>query len=303
MSLLQGRSIVVTGAGRGIGRETALLCARLGASVIVNDPGVSETGTGGDPGPAAEVVREIEACGGRAVASLDSVADWVGAQRLVGAALSAFGRLDGVVNNAAILRDKIFHQLDPADWDAVVKTDLYGPFYVSRAAAPHFREQSSGAMVHMTSGSALIGNLAQAHYMAAKLGVVGLSKSIALDMARYNVRSNCVSPTAMSRLTGTIPTSSRGGAERLRQLEKAAPAKIAALVAFLLSDLAREVNGQVIGARANELYVYSQTRPLRLVSRSEGWTAQSIAEVALPALRPAFTPLERTSDVFSWDPL
>jgi NAD(P)-dependent dehydrogenase (short-subunit alcohol dehydrogenase family) len=300
MSLLKNKVIVVTGSGRGIGREIALLCASLGAKVVVNDAGVSERGEGADDGPAADVAAEIRKRGGEAAHSTASVASWESAQSIVETAISNFGALDGVVNNAGILRDKIFHQHAPEDWDSVIKTHLYGSFYVSRAAAPHFRQRNGGAFVHMTSGSALTGNLGQANYMAAKLGIVGLAKSIALDMARYNVRSNCISPTAMSRLTGTIPSEQES---RMEGIKKATPAKIAPLAAFLLSDLAKDVSGQIFGVRSNELFIFSQTRPVRLVADNEGWTPEKIASVAMPMFRPAFTPVEVSSDVFTWDPI
>lgn len=204
--LLDGKSIIVTGAGGGIGREIALLMARYGASVVVNDLGASLAGDASDKGAAQRVVDEITAAGGKAVANQSSVADPQGASDIVDTALQAFGRLDSVVNNAGILRDRFFHKMSSDDWDAVIKVHLYGAYYVSRAAASIFKEQESGSLIHMTSTSGLIGNFGQANYSAAKLGVVALSKSIALDMQKFNVRSNCIAPFAWSRMISSIPT-------------------------------------------------------------------------------------------------
>src|SRR2546430_10736469 len=176
---LQDKSIIVTGAGRGIGREIALLCAAEGAKVVVNDPGVAADGSGSSATPAEEVVEEIRARGGTAVADFETVAEAVAASRIVKSAVDHFGRLDGVVNNAGILRDAIFHKMSVEAFEAVIKVHLMGSFYVSHAAARLYREQESGSFVHFTSTSGLIGNFGQANYAAAKLGIVGLSKSIA----------------------------------------------------------------------------------------------------------------------------
>ena len=208
---LAGKVMVVTGAGRGIGKEIATLAASEGGKVVVNDLGGSAEGEGADLSVAEQVVAEIKKAGGIAVANGDSVADPQGAERIIKTAIDNFGRIDCVVNNAGILRDRIFHRMSAVDWDAVIKVHLYGAFYMSKAAAPYFKEQESGSFVHFTSTSGLVGNFGQANYAAAKLGIVGLSKSIALDMARFNVRSNCVSPFAWSRLIGTIPTDHAGG--------------------------------------------------------------------------------------------
>ncbi|MCB1513066.1 MAG: SDR family NAD(P)-dependent oxidoreductase, partial [Hyphomicrobiaceae bacterium] len=197
--------VLVTGAGRGIGREISLMMARHGAKVVVNDPGVSLEGNDETDGPANEVVRDIKAAGGEAVADFGSVADADAARDMVTRAVDTFGRIDVVVNNAGILRDVIFHKMTDEDWDAVLKVHLYGSYNVSRAAAQHFRNQQSGTFVHMTSTSGLVGNPGQANYSAAKMGIVGLSKSLALDMAKFNVRSNCISPFAWSRMVGSIP--------------------------------------------------------------------------------------------------
>jgi NAD(P)-dependent dehydrogenase (short-subunit alcohol dehydrogenase family) len=216
--------------------------------------------------------------------------------------MEAFGRIDVVVNNAGILRDRFFFNMSPEEWRAVIDVHLNGSFYVARAAAPHFKSQESGSYIHMTSTSGLVGNLGQANYAAAKLGLVGLSKSIALDMAKYSVRSNCIAPFAWSRMIGSIPTDSDDQKARVDKLKTMETAKIAPLAVFLASELAAEVSGQVFAVRANELFLMSQSRPMRSVHRAEGWTPETIASHALPALRASLYPLERSQDVFSWDP-
>jgi NAD(P)-dependent dehydrogenase (short-subunit alcohol dehydrogenase family) len=300
---LEGKSVIVTGAGGGIGRDFALALAAAGAKVLVNDIGASVKGEGRDSEPAQRVVHEIEENGGTAVANTDSVAEWESANRIISSAVEAFGRLDVVINNAGILRDRFFFNLSPDDWRAVIDVHLNGSFYVSRAAAPHFKSQQSGSYVHMTSTSGLVGNLGQANYAAAKLGIVGLSKSIALDMAKYNVRSNCISPFAWSRMIGSIPTETDDQKARVEKLKSMETAKIAPLAVFLVSDAAKDVTGQIFAVRANEVFLMSQSRPLRSVHRADGWTPETIASQAIPALRAHFYPLERSQDVFSWDPL
>jgi NAD(P)-dependent dehydrogenase (short-subunit alcohol dehydrogenase family) len=300
---LSGKSIVVTGAGRGIGRDVALLAAAEGAQVLVNDLGGAADGVGSSARPAEEVVHEIRAAGGTAVANTDSVADRSGAGRIIQLAIEAFGKIDIVVNNAGILRDRIFHQMETADFEKVVSVHLLGSFYVSRAAAGHFRKQESGVFVHMTSTSGLIGNFGQANYAAAKMGIVGLSKSIALDMARFGVRSNCVAPFAWSRLVGTIPSDSKLEAIRVERMKAMSTGKAAQLVVFLASPLSAVVSGQIFGVRQNEVFLFSQPRPLRSVHRAEGWTPQLLAEHMLPALRPSLYPLDRSADIFGWDPI
>jgi NAD(P)-dependent dehydrogenase (short-subunit alcohol dehydrogenase family) len=303
LKLLEGKVALVTGAGGGIGRDFALAMAGAGARVLVNDIGTSVKGEGRDAGPAQQVADEIREAGGSAVASTDSVSEWESANRIVQCAVDSFGRLDVVVNNAGILRDRFFFNMSVEEWRAVIDVHLNGSFYVSRAAAPHFKSQESGCYVHMTSTSGLIGNLGQANYSAAKLGIVGLSKSIALDMAKYQVRSNCISPFAWSRMIGSIPTETEDQKARVEKLKSMQTAKIAPLAVFLASDAARDVSGQVFAVRANEIFLMSQSRPLRSVHRAEGWSAETIASHAAPALRAHFYPLERSQDVFSWDPL
>jgi NAD(P)-dependent dehydrogenase (short-subunit alcohol dehydrogenase family) len=291
---MQDKVVVVTGAGRGIGRGMAMLAAAEGAKVVVNDLGGSTDGEGRDTSPADDVVAEIKKAGGRAVANYDSVAEAESAQKIIQCAIDNFGRIDSVVNNAGILRDRIFHRMSVVDFEMVIKVHLMGSFYMSRAAANHFKEQNSGSFVHFTSTSGLIGNFGQANYAAAKLGIVGLSRGIALDMARFNVRSNCVSPFAWSRMI------EKARVERIKTMDAG---KIAPLAIFLLSDLAKGVSGQIFAARKDEIYLFSQPRPVRSVHRAEGWTPQTLAEHMLPAVKSHLTAMERSGDVFSWDPV
>ena len=302
MGMLDGKVVIVTGAGGGIGRDFAHAMAAEGAKVVVNDIGASVSGEGRDAGPAQKVVDEIKAKGGTAVANTDSVSEWEAANRIVKTAIDAFGRIDVVVNNAGILRDRFFFNMSVEEWKAVIDVHLNGSFYVSRAAAPYFKSQNSGRYVNMTSTSGLVGNFGQANYSAAKLGIVGLSKSMALDMAKYKVTSNCISPFAWSRMIGTIPASTPDQEARLEKLKRMETAKIAPLAVYLASDAAQDVTGQVFAVRANEIFLMSQSRPLRSVHRSDGWTPQTIGEHAIPSLRAHFYALDRSQDVFTWDP-
>lgn len=301
--MLKGKVVAVTGAGRGIGRAIALQCADQGAAVVVNDYGGSATGEPGDEAPAQAVVREIEAAGGQAIANAASVADPQSAESIVSDAVERFGRLDAVINNAGILRDAIFHKMSVADWRSVIDVHLNGYFYVSHAAAQQFRSQQSGAFVHFTSTSGLIGNLGQANYSAAKLGIVALSNSIALDMARYNVRSNCIAPFAWTRMTESIPANSDAERERVERFKTMTPEKNAPLAVYLCSDAAAEVNGQIFCTRKNEIFLFNRPLPIRSAHRADGWTPETIASDLTPALKPSFEALRRSSEVFAWDPI
>ncbi|WP_242123909.1 SDR family oxidoreductase [Sphingobium sp. Sx8-8] len=300
---LDGKVVAVTGAGRGIGRDIALLCARQGAAVVVNDLGASAEGEGADAGPAEEVVSQIRAEGGRAVVNGASVADPLGATSIIEDAVRNFGGIHGVVNNAGILRDRIFHKMSIEDWKQVVDVHLNGSFYVAKAAAPYFKDQNGGSYVHFTSTSGLIGNFGQANYSAAKMGIFGLSNSIALDMERFGVRSNCIAPFAWSRLVATIPASNPEEEQRIERAKTMTTEKIAPMVAALLSDGAKHVTGQTFGVRKNEVFVFSKNRPVKTMQRSNGWTPESIVSDLIPAMEHAFTPLARSSDIFPYDPV
>lgn len=301
--MLAGKVAVVTGAGGGIGREIALAMGAAGAKVVVNDIGAALSGEGQTAGPAEKVAEEIKAAGGIAVPNTDSVATRATANGIIETAIQHFGRIDIVVNNAGNLRDRVFHKMSDEEWSQVLDVHLNGTFFVSRAAANHFREQESGAFVHMTSTSGLIGNFGQANYSAAKLGIAALSKSIALDMNRYNVRSNCIAPFAWSRMTSSIPANTPEEKARVQKLQKMEAGKVAPMAVFLASDAAKDVNAQIFGVRANEIMLFSQPRPVRSVHMSTGWTPELIAEIAAPAMKHHFMAMERSPDAIDWDPI
>jgi len=298
-----GKIAIVTGAGRGIGRGIATLLAKQGARVVVCDIGASLQGEGRDTGPAQETVNAIKKAGGEAIASTLSITEPKNAEAIVKMAIETFGRIDILVNNAGILRDVIFHKMSWSDWSDVIAVHLNGSFNMSRAVAPLFREQNSGAFVHMTSTSGLVGNFGQANYMAAKLGIMGLSRGIALDMARFNVRSNCIAPFAFTRMIESIPAQSEQDKRRIEAFQRMTPEKIAPLAVFLCSDAAAGITGQILSVRNNEIYLFNQPRPVKTIHRAGGWTPEQIAAELNPAFASLFTPLERSEDVFNWDPI
>jgi NAD(P)-dependent dehydrogenase (short-subunit alcohol dehydrogenase family) len=280
-----------------------MLLAIEGARVVVCDIGASLQGEGADAGPAQQTVELINKAGGEAVASTLSITEPKNAELIVKSALDAFGRVDMLVNNAGILRDVIFHKMSWSDWSDVIAVHLNGSFNMSRAVAPLFREQGSGAYVHMTSTSGLVGNFGQANYMAAKLGIMGLSRGIALDMARFNVRSNCIAPFAFTRMIESIPAQSEQDKRRIEAFQRMTPERIAPLAVYLGSDASAGVSGQIFSVRNNEIYLFNQPRPVKTIHRAEGWTPETLATEIKTAFSPLFTPLERSEDVFNWDPI
>jgi NAD(P)-dependent dehydrogenase (short-subunit alcohol dehydrogenase family) len=305
MGVLSGKVVLVTGGGRGIGRECALLAAQEGASVVVNDLGASVGGDDlGSAGPAEEVAAEIRAAGGQAVSNSDSVSSMNGVKSMVEQAMDTFGGLHSVVNPAGILRDGMFHKMTEEDWDAVIEVHLRGAFNVTRATVEHFRNQGEGSYVLFTSTSGLIGNIGQANYAAAKLGVMGLSRIIAMEGAIKSVRSNIIAPFAWTRMIATIPVKDEASAARVDRMKNGMRAdQVAQLAVALASPEAKAVSGQVFSVRGNEIVLFDQPRPVRSVSRMEGWTPSSILEQAMPSMGASFTDLGATGSVFPYDPV
>jgi len=293
MGVLDGKVVLVTGGGNGIGRDCALIAAREGAKVVVNDLGGSLSGGDeGSSGPAETVAQEIRAAGGQAVSNSDSVTSLAAVQGMVQQALDAFGGLHAVINPAGILRDGMFHKMSEADWDAVIAVHLRGSFNVCRAAIEHFREQQEGSFVLFTSTSGLIGNIGQTNYAAAKLGIMGLSRVLAMEGASRNVRSNIIAPVAWTRMTQSVPIKDEAQAERRKRMAEAVrPDQPAKLAVALCADAAKSVSGQIFGARGDDLLLYSQPRPIETLSKAEGWTPASILAEAFPRMSDQFFPL------------
>ncbi len=304
MGLMDGKVALVTGAGRGIGRAVAMSLAAAGAKVVVNDFGGDLHGEATEQTPAQEVVAEIKSTGGEAVTNGGNVASADDAGAMVQAAVDAFGGINAVVNVAGILRDSYFHKMAPEQWKAVIDVHLNGTYNVSRAAMEHFRAQESGAYVHFTSTSGLVGNAGQANYAAAKMGIVGLSRVIAMEGARFNVRSNCISPFAWTRMIEAIPVTSDDMAEAFDKFRRNASAEqIAPVATYLVSAAAKDVTGNIFGVRGNEIYLMSQPRPIRTLHKGDGWTPEDLAQTLEPALRHDLYGLESSDGYYAWDPI
>jgi NAD(P)-dependent dehydrogenase (short-subunit alcohol dehydrogenase family) len=295
MGLLDGKVVLVTGGGRGIGRETAIIAARQGAKVVVNDLGGDVHGLGADKAPAQEVAEIIHAAGGEAVANTESVTDLRAVGRMVQQAMDTYGALHAVTNPAGILRDRMAHNMTEEEWDGVIEVHLKGHFNVVRATINHFRTQKDGCYVMFTSTSGLIGNIGQTNYGAAKMGIAGLSRIVAMEGARYNVRSNALSPGAATRMTDSVPRDEEGQKRREAAREIQSPVRPAQLAVALMSDASRHISGQILGASGYNLSIFSQPRPIGTYSREGGWTADGIVKDFFPRIEKDFTPLERSA--------
>jgi NAD(P)-dependent dehydrogenase (short-subunit alcohol dehydrogenase family) len=303
LETLRGRVAAITGAGRGLGREHALLFAREGAKVVVNDRGGSLDGTGADVSAAEEVVEEIRALGGEAVANTDNVASWIGAQNLIRTTLDAFGELHILVNNAGILRDRVIANMSEEEWDAVIAVHLKGHFCTTRFAAEYWRNRSkegaalNGAIVNTSSASGMFGNAGQANYAAAKAGIAALTIVAARELGRYGVRVNAISPVARTRLTESTP----GLAEQIQAPQDANafdewnPANISPLVAYLSTADCR-ITGQVLGIMGGRVLLYSGWQIAERFDNDGRWEIDALARALedLPSEPPGFVAIDET---------
>jgi len=305
MGVLDGKVVIITGGGNGIGKECALLAAREGASVLVNDLGGGLKGEdAGSSGPAEEVAKEIRAAGGKAISNSDSVSDYDAVVAMIEQAKKEFGGLNAIINPAGILRDGMFHKMSPDDWRAVIDVHLHGAFNVTRASIEYFREKQDGSYVLFTSTSGLIGNIGQANYAAAKLGVMGLSRIIAMENATKNVRSNIIAPFAWTRMIASIPVKDEASAARVERFQRSMRAdQVAQMAVALCADGAKDTSGQIFAVRGNEVFLFNQPRPVRGMARLEGWSPSSIIDHCLPAMKANYTDVGASASVFPWDPV
>lgn len=305
MGVLDGKVILVTGGGNGIGKECALLAAKEGAKIVVNDLGGTLSGDdSGDAGPAEKVAQEIRAAGGEAVSNSDSVTDYKAVEGMIEQAKDEFGGLHGIMNPAGILRDGMFHKMSEEDWKAVIDVHLNGSFNVTRASINHFRDQEEGSYVLFTSTTGLIGNIGQANYGAAKLGIASLSRIIAMEGERKNVRSNVIAPFAWTRMIASIPVKDEAGKERVERMKNGMRAdQVAQLAVALCADKSKDVSGQIFSVRGNEVVLFDQPRPVKSVARLEGWTPETLLNQGLPSMKGSFMDLGATTTVFPYEPI
>ena len=295
MGALEGKVVLVTGGGNGIGRDCALIAAQEGAKVVVNDLGGGLKGEDeGSDSAAEKVAQEIRAAGGEAVSNSESVTSLKSVEGMVEQARDTFGGLHAVINPAGILRDVMFHKMSEVDWDRVIDVHMRGSFNVARATIELFREQNDGAYMFFTSTSGLFGNVGQANYGAAKMGIAGLSRIIAMEGARNNVRSNCLAPVAWTRMTQSVPIKDEAAAARRAVMaEKVRADQPARFSVAMITPAASNVSGQIFGASGENIILYSQPRPIETVTKEEGWKVQSILDEAVPKMAPTFCDLNR----------
>ena len=300
MGMLDGKVVVITGSGRGLGRAEALLFASEGAKIVINDLGGGADGSGGASAPADETVADIKKMGGQAVANYDSVATWKGGEGIINTAIQAFGRIDVLVNNAGILRDRMVFNMSEDEWDIIQKVHLYGHFYCTRAATPHMRQQRYGRIIN-TSSQAGLGNMGQANYSAAKEGIVGFTRTVAMDMAKYGVTCNCIRPIAATRLTLTPElqaamekkSKEAGGGLGLdigAELKRMAPEHIAPLVVYLATDAAANINGRTFFVGGGEVGLYSEPTILSSIFKDGVWSVKELSEIMPKSVTKSFPP-------------
>ena len=299
MGMLDGRVAIVSGGGRGVGAEVAKMFAANGAKVLVNDPGVGGGGEGGEQGPAEQIATEIKEAGGDAVPNFGSVTSYEDCLGMVQQARDELGGLHIIFNPAGILRDRMFHKMSPDDWQDVIDVHLTGHFNVVRSAINLFRELEYGRIIMCSSTSGLLGNIGQTNYGAAKMGIVGLSRIVAMESKNKNVTSNVICPSADTRMTRSVPTPKDPDAAKMREerLARSPADAIAPLITYLASEQAGHVTGQIFHQRGGELSLYGQPRPVRMVHHDGGWTPELIAESAMPALEPMFFDIANSRQV------
>jgi len=287
MGVLEGKVVWVTGGGNGIGKDCALIAAKEGAKVVVNDLGGGlHGGDEGSAGPADAVAKQIRDGGGKAISNSDSVTSLSAMNALRDLTLKELGGLHAVINPAGILRDAMFHKITEQEWDKVIEVHLRGSYNVCRATIEHFRDQNGGAYVLFTSTSGLYGNIGQTNYGAAKMGIAGLARIIAMEGARNNIRANALAPVAWTRMTQSVPIRDEAQAKRREQMAATVRAdQPAKLSVALCSFAAKEITGQFLGSRGDDIILYSQPRPIVTLHKDEGWTPSSIIKEAVPQLK------------------
>ena len=290
MGSLDGRVAIVTGAGRGIGRSTALLLAREGASVVVNDLGGAVDGSGNDTGPAQDVVNQITSTGGAAVANGADISDHAASEGLIKAAISEFGRLDVLVNVAGILRDRMIFNMSEQEWDDVIRVHLKGTFNTSKFAAAHWRslreETAQNRIINFTSVSGLHGAPGQPNYAAAKMGIVGLTWSCANSLGKYGVTANAVSPAAATRMTDSIPTDRRRTDRPADEDQRRSPDNVATVVAYLASERSGWLTGRIVHSAGYEVSLYNNMSPVVRLIGEQPWQLDELADQVERSFRP-----------------